>query len=166
MWKIAKYKNRFNPKTHNIGWKIIKLKKSQFAKTSKYHQNIKEIFTAAKCQRYFPMINNETFCRGCFFDKIKKKNKTVPTWNWKESLLVPWPKCRYQTVPSSTSCWVKDIVEVKPWSSVSEGRQPSGGPSAGMETKTTSPGSTDNTLARLDRVRSHTYRSNWICYWN
>lgn len=62
-----------------------------------------------------------------------------PTWNWKESLSVPWPKCRYQTAPSSTSCWVKDVVVVKPRSSTSEGRHPSGGPSAGAATSTTSP---------------------------
>lgn len=165
MWKIEKYKNRFNPKTHNIGWKIIKLKNHSLQK----HQNTIKI-----SRRYLLLPNVKDIFQwsimrlsvvDVFLIKLKKKNKTVPTWNWKESLLVPWPKCRYQTVPSSTSCWVKDIVEVKPWSSVSEGRQPSGGPSAGMETKTTSPGSTDNT-ARLDRVRSHTYRSNWICYWN
>lgn len=62
------------------------------------------------------------------------------TWNWKESLSVPWPKCRYQTAPSSTSCWVKDVVVVKPRSSTSEGRHPSEGPSAGVATSTTSPG--------------------------
>lgn len=66
--------------------------------------------------------------------------ESMLTWNWKESLSVPRPKWRYQTVPSLTSCWVNDVVDVKPWSSASDGRQPSGGLSAGMDTNTTSPG--------------------------
>lgn len=72
-------------------------------------------------------------------DPQKCKNQQL-TWNWKESLSAPPPKCRYQTAPSSTSCCVKEVVAVTPRSSPGDGRQPSGGPSAGMDTSTTSPG--------------------------
>lgn len=104
--------------------------------------------------RTVPLIHHERDLlevRSEALEPASVRPASALTWKRKESPWAPLPKCRYQTAPSSTSCCVKDVVAVKPGSSASEGRHPSGGPSAGMAASTTSPGQTRQARVKAER---------------